>query len=183
MKFKSKNGRVYNDRIAMTLANVRHRFSKKTEDDFMDYEEFADDYDESLDEDSDEPGSECDSNNDGTDDSNHIDNNESATNDEIESTITRVDDDCFLVSTQPKRFRHDGEPLVTGWHLNMTDEYIEDFQKRADDMMHRDTKKMYDNMIPIPEANVHQALDAMKNIIKSTDILDEEIDEAEPEQL
>lgn len=237
MKFKSKNGRVHNDRIAMTLANVRHRFTKKTEDDFMDYEEFADDYDESLDEESDEPGPECDNNNDGTDDSDYIDNDESTTNDEIESTITRVDDDCFLVSSYPKQFVHDhepmytpwrvkpieetqvssesngylsvegdknlkdvtypagnetmpkgdGEPLVTGWTLNMTDEYIEDFQKRADDIMHKDRDKMYDNMIPIPATNVLTAVTDMKNAIKelndSTDILDEEIDESEPEQL
>ena len=177
MKFKSKNGRVYNDRIAMTLANVRHCFTKKKEEDIMDFEEFDDDYDESLDEDSDEPGSECDNNIDGADDSDHIDNDESTT--DCENTI--------MISTQPKRFRHDGEPLITGWNLNITDEYIEDFQKRADDIMYRDTDKMYNNMIPIPEANHLADSTDIKNAIKklnnSAGILDEEIDEAEPEQL
>ncbi len=140
MKFKSKNGRVYNDRIAMTLANVRHRFTKKQEDNIMDFEEFDDDYDESLDEESDEPGPECDNNNDGTDDSDNIDNDESITNDEIESTITKVDDDCFLVSTQPKQLVHDHEPIYSSWRVKFIEE-------------------------------------------NPTDILDEEIDEAEPGQL
>ena len=64
MKFRSKDGRIHNNRVSMLLANIKSKVSsrKSDEDEFLDFEEFDDDLFDEDDDDSDRSISEIDKN-------------------------------------------------------------------------------------------------------------------------
>jgi len=64
MKFRSKDGRIHNNRVSMLLANIKSKVSnrKTDEDEFLDFEEFDDDLFDEDDDDSDRSISEIDKN-------------------------------------------------------------------------------------------------------------------------
>lgn len=109
MKFKANNGKVYTNRIGMFISNIGYHFTKKDDDDeLMDFAQFdEDDFAEAFpDDEDDESGPEWGNVWGGTDYSN------------IDINVTPTDyENTIMVSTQPRRFRHDGEPLFTAYKV------------------------------------------------------------------